>query len=175
MFFCDKNRDKAAKNNPDFTFAELGALLGKMWTETGDKARTPFVNQATKSKAKYDKEMESYRQTDDFKEFQKRRNLHMLIQKYVEKIPGAKKKMCYKLFPTDPNKPKLPPTSYFLFANDNRDAMVKKNADASMAEIGKMLGAAWKKASATTKSKYQKRHEKLKEKYEADVEKYQKP
>eukprot|EP00494_Astrolonche_serrata_P022958 UN23215 len=85
--------------------------LGKLWTETSDKTRTPFVNQAAKSKSKYDKEMEKYRQTSEFTEFQKRRNLHMLIQKYVKQIDGAKKKNVYKVFPTDPNKPKQPSSS----------------------------------------------------------------
>eukprot|EP00494_Astrolonche_serrata_P001931 UN01937 len=91
---------------------EISAVLGKMWSETSDKSRTPFVNAAAKSKAKFDKEMETYRQTSEYTEFQKRRNLHMLIQKYVEKIPGAKKKNVYKVFPTDPNKPKQASTSF---------------------------------------------------------------
>eukprot|EP00494_Astrolonche_serrata_P021992 UN22241 len=108
--------------------------------------------------------MESYRQTSEYTDFRKRRNLHMLIQKYVEKIPGAKKKNVYKVFPTDPNKPSQPTSAYFLFSNDNRDSMKKKNSDATMTEIGKMLGEAWKKASATTKSKYEKQQKKLKRK-----------
>eukprot|EP00494_Astrolonche_serrata_P022116 UN22372 len=98
LFFCDKNRDKVVKNNPDYAMTEVMAALGKMWSETSDKVRTPFVNQASKSKAKYDKEMETYRQTSEHTEFQKRRNLHMLIQKYVNKIEGAKRKMFIKYF-----------------------------------------------------------------------------
>eukprot|EP00494_Astrolonche_serrata_P007068 UN07093 len=111
MFFCDKNRDKVVKNNPDYAMTEVMAALGKMWSETSDKVRTPFATQAAKSKAKYDKEMEKYRQTPEHTEFQKRRNLHMLIQKYVNQIEGAKKKSVYKVFPTDPNKPKQPSSS----------------------------------------------------------------
>eukprot|EP00494_Astrolonche_serrata_P022117 UN22373 len=166
MFFCDKNREKVVKNNPDYAMTEVMTALGKMWTETSDKVRTPFVNQAAKSKSKFDKEMEKYRQTPEFTEFQKRRNVHMLIQKYVNQIDGAKKKYVYKVFPTDPNKPKQPSSSYFLFANDNRNALMKKNPDASLAEIGKLLGEAWKKASASAKSKYAKQTQKLKEKYD---------
>eukprot|EP00494_Astrolonche_serrata_P034330 UN34599 len=173
VFFCDKNRSKVAKNNPDFSFAEIGALLGKMWTETSDKTRTPFVNQASKSKAKFDKEMETYRQTPEYIDFQKKRTIHMLIQKYVEKIPGAKRKMCYKVFPADPNKPKQPFSSFLLFSNDKRESMMKKNDDASLQEIGKLLGEAWKNSSASIKAKYTKQHKKLKEKYDIDVEKYQ--
>eukprot|EP00494_Astrolonche_serrata_P026535 UN26797 len=100
--------------------------------------------------------MESYKQTPEYEEFQKKKKLHNLIAKYVEKIPNAKKKTVYKVFPTDPNKPKRPSSSYFLFANDNRDAMTKKNPDANMAEIGKMLGEAWKNVSGTVRSKYEK-------------------
>eukprot|EP00494_Astrolonche_serrata_P024154 UN24412 len=143
MYFCDKNRNKVVKNNPDFTMVEISAALGKLWSETSDKARTPFVNSSAKSKAKYDKEIEAYRQTSEYTEFQKRRNLHMLIQKYVEKIPGAKRKTFIKfsqLIQTNQNNLR----HLFLFANDNRAALSKKNSDASASEIGKMLGEAWK-------------------------------
>eukprot|EP00494_Astrolonche_serrata_P026573 UN26835 len=64
-------------------------------------------------------------------------------------------------------------SSYFLFANDNRDSMTKKNPDATMAEIGKLLGEAWKNVSGTVKSKYEKQQSVLKEKYDVAVEKYQ--
>eukprot|EP00494_Astrolonche_serrata_P021989 UN22238 len=51
--------------------------------------------------------------------------------------------------------------------------MKKKNPDATMTELGKMLGEAWKKASATL-NQNMKNNRKLKDKYNADVEKYQK-
>eukprot|EP00494_Astrolonche_serrata_P022230 UN22487 len=172
MFFCDKNRNKVVKNNPDSTMVEISALMGKLWSETNEKARAPFVTSMEKSKAKYEKEMEAYRQTSEYTEFQKKKNLHNLIAKYVEKIPGAKKKIAYKTFPSDPNKPKRPLSAYFLFSNDNRDSVTKKNPDASMAEIGKMLGEAWKKASGTVRSNT-KTECKLKEKYDVAFEKYQ--
>eukprot|EP00494_Astrolonche_serrata_P002420 UN02426 len=99
--------------------------------------------------------MEAYRQTTEYEEFQKKKKLHNLITKYVEKIPNAKTRSVYKSFPTDPNKPKQPMSAYFLFANDNRNSMTKKNPDATMTEIGKLLGEAWKSASGTVKSKYE--------------------
>eukprot|EP00494_Astrolonche_serrata_P028276 UN28541 len=136
MFFCDKNRSKVMKNNPDSSMVEVSALMGKLWSETNEKARSPFVTAMEKSKAKYEKEMEAYKQTNEYEEFQQKKKSHNLIAKYVEKIPDAKKKNMYRSFPSDPNKPKRPSSAYFLFANDNRAAMTKKNPDASMAEIG---------------------------------------
>eukprot|EP00494_Astrolonche_serrata_P021971 UN22220 len=152
---------------------EISALMGKMWSETNEKARAPFVTAMEKSKAKYEKEMEVYRETPEYAEFQKSKKLHNLIAKYVAKIPNAKTRSVYKVFPTDPNKPRKPMASYFLFANDNRDSMRKSNTDATMAEIGKILGEAWKNASGTARSKYEKQQAVLKEKYDVAVEKYQ--
>eukprot|EP00494_Astrolonche_serrata_P026107 UN26368 len=98
MYFCDKNRSNVSNDNPDSTMVEISALMGKLWSETSEKARAPFVTAMEKSKAKYEKEMESYKQTPEYEEFQKKKKLHNLIAKYVEKIDGAKKRMCIKHF-----------------------------------------------------------------------------
>eukprot|EP00494_Astrolonche_serrata_P022776 UN23033 len=98
MFYCDKHRDDVMNDNPDAIMTEVSGILGKMWSETSEKARAPFVSSMQKSKAKYEKEMEAYRQTSEYTEFQKRKKLHNLIAKYVEKIPDAKKRMFIKLF-----------------------------------------------------------------------------
>eukprot|EP00494_Astrolonche_serrata_P027759 UN28023 len=159
LIFCEKNRAEVADNNPDSTMVELSAMLGKMWSETGESARKPFMEASSKSKEQFEKAMEAYKLTEDYAEFQKRKATHNLIAKYVDKIPGAKKKNLYKSFPSDPNQPKRPTTAYFLFAFDNRESMVKKNPDSTYQEVGRLLGEAWKNANDTTKSKYQKQWE----------------
>eukprot|EP00494_Astrolonche_serrata_P002777 UN02783 len=117
--------------------------------------------------------MKTYRQTSEYIEFQKRKNLHNLIAKYVDRIPDAKKRTVYKSFPTDPNKPKGPNNAFFLFANDNREDMINRNPDVTYHEIAGLLGDAWANASGTVKAKYQKQYEKSKEKYQTTLEKYQ--
>eukprot|EP00494_Astrolonche_serrata_P026817 UN27080 len=77
---------------------EISAVLGKMWSETGEKARTPFVKSSEKSKAKFDKEMEVYRQTPEYSEFQKRRNMHMLIKNTLKKFLEQKGELYIKCF-----------------------------------------------------------------------------
>eukprot|EP00494_Astrolonche_serrata_P022106 UN22362 len=148
-------------------------LFLELWSETNEKARAPFVTAMEKSKAKYEKEMEVYRQTTEYAEFQRAKKLHNLIAKYVARIPDAKTRTVYKCFPTDPNKPRQPMASYFLFANDNRDAMRKNTPMQPWLKLGKMLGEAWKNVSGTVRSKYEKQQAVLKEKYEIAVEKYQ--
>eukprot|EP00494_Astrolonche_serrata_P033144 UN33413 len=166
MYFCDKHRDDVMNNNPDSIMVEVSAILGKMWSETNEKSRSKFVSAMEKSKARYEKEMEAYRQTSEYAEFQKRKNLHNLIAKYVDRIPDAKKRNIYKSFPTDPNKPKGPSNAYFLFANDNREDMIDRNPDVTYHEIGALLGEAWANASGSVKAKYQ-NNMKSKRKYES--------
>eukprot|EP00494_Astrolonche_serrata_P022182 UN22439 len=105
---------------------EIGAMLGKMWSETSEKARAPFVSKMEKSRSKYEKEMEKYKQTSEYSEFQKKRKVHDLVSKYVAKMPNAKKRAVYTQFPSDPNKPKSPGSSYFIFANEKRAGVMKK-------------------------------------------------
>eukprot|EP00494_Astrolonche_serrata_P022181 UN22438 len=126
MFFCDKNRKNITKDNPEATMIEISTMLGKMWTETSEKARSPFVSSMEKSRAKYEKAMEKYRQTEEYTEFQKKRRTHDLISKYVKQMPNAKKKSVYTQFPNDPNKPKAPGSAYFIFANEKRAGVMKR-------------------------------------------------
>eukprot|EP00494_Astrolonche_serrata_P027659 UN27923 len=113
MFFCQKNRERLADDNAESSMVEISAMLGKMWSETSESDRVSYVNASSKSKANYEKEMEAYRQTNEYAEFQKRKQTHNLIAKYAIRIPGAKKKNLYKSFPSDPNKPKQPSSGFF--------------------------------------------------------------
>eukprot|EP00494_Astrolonche_serrata_P017223 UN17403 len=44
MYFSDKYRDDVMNNNPDAIMVEVSAMLGKMWSETSENARAPFVS-----------------------------------------------------------------------------------------------------------------------------------
>merc|ERR1719348_2603873 len=74
----------------------------------------------------------------------------------------------------DANAPKRPSTAYFLWMNDNRERVQKKNPEASMAEMSKILGDMWKTVGEAAKKKYQDKYEAAKKKYEKAMEKYRK-
>merc|ERR1719266_1759237 len=100
MLFSNKNRKIVQKNNPDIAVTELMKQVAQMWNETDEKTRSPFMKQAAKGKVRYEKEMEAYRQTDSYHEFQKKKKTHDLIAKYAAKIPGAKKEIGVQNFST---------------------------------------------------------------------------
>eukprot|EP00494_Astrolonche_serrata_P009815 UN09873 len=76
---------------------KISAMMGKMWSETNEKARAPFVTAMEKSKAKYEKKWKLINKQLNMKNF-KEKKLHNLIAKYVEKIPNANKSV-YKVPP----------------------------------------------------------------------------
>lgn len=68
-----------------------------------------------------------------------------------------------------------PQTAYFLWLADNREAIKKANPDAKgVAEIGKLAGEGWGKASAAERKKYEDAAAKDKERYTKEMAAYKK-
>eukprot|EP00494_Astrolonche_serrata_P022176 UN22433 len=104
MYFCEDRRKEMTNDNPDASMVEISAMLGKLWSETDEKERSPYVEQSGKSKARYEKAMETYKLTPEYAEFQTVKATHNLIAKYAQKLDGAKKKLFIKDFlPTQIN------------------------------------------------------------------------
>eukprot|EP00494_Astrolonche_serrata_P022991 UN23248 len=73
LIFSAAKRAQTAQNNPNASMVEISQMLGKMWAETGAEARAPYEQESRKSKATFEKEMEAYKQTDEYKLFSKRK------------------------------------------------------------------------------------------------------
>lgn len=76
--------------------------------------------------------------------------------------------------PTDPNAPKRPMSAYFLYANKMRPQVMKDHPDATVGQIGKMLGNMWKQATDSEKAPHEKLAKKNNEQYHTQREKYEK-
>merc|ERR1712025_477253 len=96
--------------------------------------------------------MAQYKETDSYKEFQA-----------AKKAKKAKKKAGKR--PKDKNAPKRPLSAFFIFANEIRDAVKAENPEASIGQIGKILGQKWAELSEEEKTLYKKQNEKAKEQY----------
>lgn len=57
--------------------------------------------------------------------------------------------------PTDPNAPKKPLTAFFSWAADNREKLQKKNKEASVPELSKIIATEWKGLNKKNKDKYE--------------------
>jgi len=80
---------------------------------------------------------------------------------------GAKK-------PVDDAAPKRPLSAFFLWANKMRPSVMKENSDASVGQIGKILGMMWKKTTSSDRESYESKAEKGKKVYHSKMERYKK-
>jgi uncharacterized protein (DUF736 family) len=72
----------------------------------------------------------------------------------------------------DPNKPKRPQSSYFLFMGSVRSSVKAENPHYTIGEIAKHIGAMWKQLSARERAPFEKEAAKLKEQYLRDIAAY---
>lgn len=74
----------------------------------------------------------------------------------------------------DPNRPKRAKSSYMFFTAEMREKLTKKNPNASMTELSKIMGAEWAKTSEKDRVKYARMAEEDKARYEEELEEYEK-
>ncbi len=101
---------------------------------------------AEKDKARYDNEMSTY------------------TPPAGEGVRKRKKK--------DPNAPKRPLSTFFLFCHDERPAVKVVYPTYSVGEVAKELGERWNKVTPEQKSKYEKQAGKEKQRYEIELSNY---
>ena len=73
----------------------------------------------------------------------------------------------------DPNAPKKALGSYMHFAAAKRGEIKAAHPDATIGEVGKLLGAAWKRLSDKDKAAYEELARKDKERYEREKARYE--
>ncbi|CAL0311690.1 unnamed protein product [Lupinus luteus] len=73
----------------------------------------------------------------------------------------------------DPNKPKRPPSAFFVFMAEFREQFKKENPNnKSVAAVGKACGSKWKAMTDADKAPYIAKAEKKKEEYEKTLRAY---
>jgi len=132
--------------------------LSARWNALTEEEKNSWSEAFAKEMVKHKKEMAKYKKTDLYKEFQ--------AKKKAKKSKNKK--------PKDKNAPKRASTAFFIFANEIRDSVKADNPDASIGEIGKILGQQWGELDEESKTAYKAKSEEAKEKYLKVLAKYQK-
>merc|ERR1711881_200693 len=100
--------------------------LSARWNALSEAEKEKFNAVFRKEMVKYKVKMQKYKKTDAYKAFQQKKK----AKKFAKK-------------PKDKNAPKRPSTAFFIFANVIRDQVRADNPEASIGEIGKILGQQW--------------------------------
>ena len=92
-------------------------------------------------------------------------------EQFMSRVDKKTKKRKRKV--VDPNRPKQPQSSFFLFREAKFDEVKKENPESKITELAKILGTRWKALADKDKEVYQKIYEKNKIKWKADMVKYE--
>ena len=64
MFFCDDERPKTRKAQPELTMKEILQVLGKKWRKLESNEKDVYNKMADEDKQRYAKEMSEYKKSD---------------------------------------------------------------------------------------------------------------
>ena len=60
MFFAKEHRPKIVAANPEMSFPEVGAELGRQWRDMDEDARKPYNEKAAEDKKRNEREMAAW-------------------------------------------------------------------------------------------------------------------
>jgi len=131
-------RDKLLAEMGGKDVAKIMKICGERWSKMPEEEKKVWNDKSRKEKEAWTKQMLAYKETDSFKEFQKKKR-----EVDTKKVKGEKK-------PKDKNKPKRPLSGYFRFVAEFR----KANSQLKLMEVTKAAGAKWMVLGAAKKKKY---------------------
>jgi hypothetical protein len=143
--FCDDQRDKVKKANPEMSATEITTKLGALWKALSEKDKKKYEESSKKDRARYEKEMESYTPPEDESD------------EPVKRGRGAKKER---------TGPKRPLTAYMYFCQDKRQEVKEANPDMNGTAVTAELGSRWKDLSDEDKAPYEAKQAADKARYE---------
>jgi len=72
FFFLGERRPQVKKEHPDQKITEIAKTLGAEWRELSASEKKKWEEKAAVAKAEYEKKLEAYKKTDNFKKFEKK-------------------------------------------------------------------------------------------------------
>lgn len=146
IYFTEAKRKELKVTQPEAKTTEIMKMCGELWQKCSEEDRVQYQTLATADKERNLKEMECYTPPSD-----------------DDDEEPVKKKKAKK----DPNAPKKPTSSYFLFGAAVREQIKKDNPEAAkkVTEISKLIGAAWKIIEPEEKAKYEAQFKVAKDEY----------
>jgi len=137
LIFVNEKRQEVTQQFPDLKgIGPVQAKLTEMWKELSEDDRKTWIEKETEAKEEYEKGMESYRNSPNYKKYQ-------AIVGRLTKKPGESKKNKNKgvaLPPPPENLPKKPATGFFLYLASQRSSGGSGNL-AKMNEGWREMGA----------------------------------
>ncbi|CAL5434296.1 unnamed protein product [Camellia sinensis] len=170
-FFMFANERRATLLAERKSVLEVMKITGEEWKNMIEKQKKPYKKIAKQNKEKYLEEMEAYKQRkeeespnlkkeeDEMMKIHKQYALQLL--KKNEKTNNIIENRQKKKKIADPNKPKKPASSFFLFSKEARKNLLEERPEINNSTLNGLISAKWKVNLVKTISKpgIKKQHE----------------
>ncbi|KAL6501750.1 High mobility group B protein 6 [Orobanche gracilis] len=169
---------------------EAAKITGEEWKNMTEKQREPYEKMALKNKEEYTKEMEVYRQNkeeenaihkkeeEELMKLQKQEAMHLLKKKEKNETLIKKTKEIHqkqkKEKNADPNKPKKPASSFFLFSKESRKALAEERPGITNSTLSALISVKWKELGDEDKQIWNRIAAERMEAYKKEMEAYNK-
>ncbi|EOA20618.1 hypothetical protein CARUB_v10000930mg [Capsella rubella] len=184
------NERRAALKGENQSVVEIAKMTGEEWKSLSEEQKAPYDQIAKKNKEVYLQEMEGYKRTKEEeamsqkKEEEELMKLHkqeaLQLLKKKEKTDNIIKKTKEstknkkKTETVDPNKPKKPASSYFLFCKDARKSVAEEHPGINNSTLTAHISLKWKELGEEEKQVYNQKAAELMVAYKKEVEEYNK-
>merc|ERR1712151_267398 len=126
--------------------AAVGKFAGEKWKGMSADAKKPYEDKAVEAKKAYEKAIEDFKAAGGVVGQKRQEKKEAKQQKEDKKAKKEAKK--------NSGAPKRPPSGFWLWQTENRDALVKEAGSSKIGVIGKMAGEKWGKLSAAAKTPF---------------------
>ncbi|KAK6137348.1 hypothetical protein DH2020_028908 [Rehmannia glutinosa] len=187
-YFIFSNERRAALFAENKNVLEVAKITGEEWKNMTEKQRAPYEKMALKNKEQYMQEMELYKQKkeeenanlkkeeEELMKLQKQEAMQLLKKKektetLIKKTKENRKKEKGEKT-VDPNKPKKPASSFFLFSKETRKNLVEDGINNST--LNGLISVKWKELSEEEKQIWNGKAAEAMEIYKKELEAYNK-
>lgn len=146
-------RARVMAANPELRVGQVAKICGENWKSVPESVKAPLQEAYKRQMVIWQREMEAYKKTDNYANFQENKD--------SMKKKGKKK-------PKDKNAPKRNLSAYFLFLSDFR----QRNPTLGVAEMSVKAGQEWKTLSQDDRAPYEKQAAADKVRYTREMEAY---
>ncbi|KAL0727174.1 hypothetical protein Bca4012_023267 [Brassica carinata] len=187
-FLVYANQRRAELREENKNVVEIAKMTGEEWKNLSDKQKAPFEEVAKKNKETYLQAMEEYKRTKEEEAMSQKKEEEELLKLHKQEalqllkkkektdnlIKKKKETKTKKNENVDPNKPKKPASSFFLFSKDARKTLTEERPGTSNSTVTALISVKWKELGEEEKQSYNNKAAKLMEAYKKELEDYNK-
>jgi len=162
-----ENRESLTKEAGSGKGSAVGKLAGQKWNALSEAAKKPYGKKAEALKKEYEQKMADFVAAGGVKGKRK-------AEKAEAKAAKGGSKKARKEARAASGQPKKPPTGYWLYLKENREAIEKEAGSKKPTLVASLAGKKWKAMSDAQKKPFEDKAAKAKAEYQKAMEEWKK-